>query len=370
MPRPSKGPRLYADPRRRQWIIRDGSHFRRTGCALDDREGADRALAAWLGEKLSLPERESRLAGITAGEVLIAYGRERAPHVRASATIGWCIKALSPFWAGRLLSEISGNSCRAYAEYRRAAGVSDGTIRRELTTLRAAIGHWHREHGPLDAIPAVSMPDRPAPRETWLTRTEAAELLLGALGWQAHACVIATRRPTLWRRSPEASLYRHVARFVLVALRTGSRHEAVLALSWLPQISGGWVDVDRSVMHRRGTDETETAKRRPPTRISRKLLPHLRRWRRLDEAAGIHHVISWRGDRIAKLRTGWDRARRFASLPDHVTPHVLRHTRCTWLMQEGVPIAEAAGSVGMSIATFERVYGHHHPDFQSRAAAV
>lgn len=50
MPRPSKGPRLYADRRRGQWIIRDGTAFRRTGCDLADRRGADEALQAYLAE--------------------------------------------------------------------------------------------------------------------------------------------------------------------------------------------------------------------------------------------------------------------------------------------------------------------------------
>lgn len=39
-------------------------------------------------------------------------------------------------------------------------------------------------------------------------------------------------------------------------------------------------------------------------------------------------------------------------------------------MHDGVPIAEAAGSLGMTAATFESVYGHHHPDFQRNAARV
>jgi len=51
-----------------------------------------------------------------------------------------------------------------------------------------------------------------------------------------------------------------------------------------------------------------------------------------------------------------------------VTPHVLRHTAATWLMQNGVDLWTAAGFVGMSPETLQRVYGHHHPD-HLRAAA-
>ena len=370
MPRPSKGPRLYADRARGQWIIRDGTSFRRTGCALADRRGADEALQAYLAEKLDLPQRVSRPSELDVATALVAYHRERGPQVKATETLGYCIKALTPFWLGKLLTDVRAATCREYADYRRNSGIADGTIRRELTTLSAAINHWHAEHGPLDSIPVVTMPDKPPPRERWLTRTEAAELLLGALGWQALACDLKSRRPTMWKRSPEASQHRHVARFVLLLLRTGTRHEAALALAWMPQTSGGWIDLNREVLYRRGEGDAETKKRRTPTRISRRLLPHLRRWAAADAKAGVSYVVNFRGKRLQKLRTGWDRAREFAGLGEDVTPHILRHTRATWLMHEGVPIAEAAGSLGMSVATFERVYGHHHPDFQKNAARI
>lgn len=370
MPRPGKGPRLYADRKRGQWIIRDGVAFRRTGRALSDRRGADEALQSYLAEKLATPERASRPADLGVSTVLLTYARERGPVVKSQATLGYCVKALAPFWGDKLLTDVKGATCRDYAAHRRAAGVGDGTIRRELTALSAAIGHWHAEHGPLDAVPVVTMPDKPPSRERWLTRTEAAELLLGALGWRAHACDLATRRPTMWRRAPEAAQHRHVARFVLIGLRTGTRHEALLALGWLPQTTGGWIDVDRGVLYRRGEGDAETKKRRTPTRISERLLPHLERWRRMDQAAGVTHVITYHGRRPQKLRTAWERAREFAGLGPEVTPHILRHTRATWLMHDGVPIAEAAGSLGMTAATFENVYGHHHPDFQRNAARV
>lgn len=37
-------------------------------------------------------------------------------------------------------------------------------------------------------------------------------------------------------------------------------------------------------------------------------------------------------------------------------------------MQRGVTIWDAAGFLGMSRETLERVYGHHHPDFLRAAA--
>ena len=53
-----------------------------------------------------------------------------------------------------------------------------------------------------------------------------------------------------------------------------------------------------------------------------------------------------------------------------VTPHIMRHSRATWLMQRGIDMFEAAGHLGMSVETLNRVYGHHHPDYQKAAAEV
>jgi integrase len=61
---------------------------------------------------------------------------------------------------------------------------------------------------------------------------------------------------------------------------------------------------------------------------------------------------------------------RLAKLPGKITPHTFRHTAATWLMQNGVSMWRAAGFLGMSVETLDRVYGHHHPDFLSDAAAA
>ncbi len=37
-------------------------------------------------------------------------------------------------------------------------------------------------------------------------------------------------------------------------------------------------------------------------------------------------------------------------------------------MQRGTPIWDAAGFLGMTVETLERVYGHHHPGYQREAA--
>ena len=63
MSRPAKGARLWLRPERRNpdgplreravWVIRDGRSKESTGCAAEDREGAERALGEYLASSTS-----------------------------------------------------------------------------------------------------------------------------------------------------------------------------------------------------------------------------------------------------------------------------------------------------------------------------
>ena len=67
------------------------------------------------------------------------------------------------------------------------------------------------------------------------------------------------------------------------------------------------------------------------------------RWHRIDSAVGVPHVIHYQGSNVTKLRRSWSNARIAAGLDEAVTPHTLRHTAATWLMQVGVDMWSAAG---------------------------
>ena len=269
---------------------------------------------------------------MTVANALAIYGEKHAPTVRASSTIGYSIRALLPPLGSLPIGSITGEVCRRYAKYR---GKAAGTVRRELGVLQAALNFCHRE-GYLTAAPKVTLPPAPAARDRWLTRDEAARLL-----WVAY-------------RNPKS---RHLARFILVALYTGTRSRAILGLRFMPHTSGGWVDTESGLMYRRGTGEAETKKRTPTVPIPRSLLAHMRRW----ERNGARYVVEVDGQRVASVKTAWKRALAKAGI-DHATRHDLRHTAVTWAMQHGAGKWAAAGFFGLSLDMLERVYGHHHPD--------
>ena len=76
---------------------------------------------------------------------------------------------------------------------------------------------------------------------------------------------------------------------------------------------------------------------------------------------------------MKSVKTGFRSAVRIAGLSTQsgkVTPHTLRHTAATWVMQRGADPWKAAGFLGMSVEVLLDTYGHHHPEFLRDAAAA
>ena len=150
----------------------------------------------------------------------------------------------------------------------------------------------------------------------------------------------------------------------MLGLYTGSRLSVILGLTW------DQIDLDAGVMYRRPSGKAEDKRKRtPPVRLGRRILTHLRRWQRLD-GTKAKYLCHYFGRRVSYMQSAWPRAIERAGLDDSVTPHTLRHTRATWLMQAGIDMWEAASSLGMTTQILQDHYGHHHPSFQKRAAEV
>ena len=139
---------------------------------------------------------------------------------------------------------------------------------------------------------------------------------------------------------------------------------SILALKW-DQVD--WASGILSRLPRGAPQDAKNKKRSPPVRIGWRIEAHLRRWQRLDGA--IEYICHLDGQPVVDPHTSWRKAVAAAGL-EGVTPHTLRHTRATWMMRAKVPIWEAAGFLGMTTKTLERVYGHHSPEWQERAANI
>jgi integrase len=142
-----------------------------------------------------------------------------------------------------------------------------------------------------------------------------------------------------------------------------SRLESILSLEW------SWIDLDRGIMLRKSHGARQSNKRKPPVRLGRAMIRLLQRWKRQDRGM-TKTVCHFNGKPVLKVRRSWAAAIKKAGLGKDVTPHTLRHTRATWLLQSGVDPWEAAGHLGMSVETLQKVYGKHHPDYQKKAAEM
>jgi len=378
MPRHSEGPRLKLESaeydtqgrciRPQSWVIRDGQRKKRTGCGAGDREKAEQKLAEYIGIKHSVPRelgREPR--DIYIADVLNIYLTECSPRMARPRATAQRIQILLSWWKELTLADVNGKTCRDYAQARigqpwRSARpqqtgipprlVTAAGARRELEDLRAAINYHHKE-GLCSQVVTVSLPPRPQPRDVFLTRSEAAALLLTA--WRSHE-VQKGRTTKKWTS-------RHIARFILVALYSGTRHDAICGASFAPAEDRGWVDLDNGIFHRLRQGRRPTKKRQTPVRIPFRLLVHLRRWHRLSISERA--VVEFQGLPIKSVRKGFDAIVKKAGLKKHVTPHTLRHTSATWMMQEGQSLWTTAGFLGTSVQMIEQTYAKHHPDYQT-----
>jgi integrase len=372
MPRQSRGPRLWSRKGRRvgrkiisqgTWIVIDSGQHHATGCfAGQDRE-AHEFLAAYVAEKYSPDRRLKDIESIDVADVLSVYDEDCREPQSNKAKFDERMARLARWWGGKMLSAVNGVNCRAYTKHRG----NDGGSRRDLEDLRAAINH-HAKEGFHRGVVRVVLPEKGLPRERWLTRSEAAKLLwtcwryretqtqhIGKLKGQK---IVTEKRPL-----------RHVARFVLIGLYTGTRAGAIATASPYRAVGKSFVDLDTGIFNRLAIGKRASTKRQTPVPLPKRLLAHLRRWSRLGIAKS--HFVEWGGKPIASVKTGFGSAVRIAGLDvavGNVTPHTLRHTAATWLMQHGAPIWEAAGFLGMSEKTLRDTYGHHHPDHLRGAA--
>ena len=370
MPRPKQPPRLYLRPARRNkqgklraqsvWVILDGGKHVATGCVKGKDRAAQQALAAYIAEKYSPSRKERDIEVIDVADVLSIYDDDTRSRQVNVGQFDKRLRRLNEFWGGKMLSEITGESCREYAKVRG----SDGGARRDLEDLRAAINH-HAAEGYHRGVVRVILPAKGASRDRWLTRDEAARLLWTC--WRNREVQIRHRGKDKGQRLPtDKRPLRHLARFILIGLYTGTRAAAIASASPVAQQGRSFIDLDRGMYYRLAQGMQATDKRQPPVPLPSRLLAHLRRWR--DKGIAKQHFVEFNGQPVKSVKTAFQRAVAVSGLDGKVSPHTLRHTAATWLMQIGVSTWEAAGFLGMSEKTLRDVYGHHHPDYLHAAA--
>jgi integrase len=361
MPRKSKGPRLelkkYKD-RLPKWVIRDGQQTLGTGCDECDSEGAERKLGEYIVKKHDPAKaldrnnpNQTKIADVLSLEMQ-HIAKADIPVSRKKQLINIC-QNMGNWFGDRVVGDLNGELQERYAierVYQTAAWC-------DLKILAAAINRFLKKKvGGVQTRFSPVLPDAPEPRERWLTRDEAAQLIRTA--WRLkRETVVRGRRFSLYTS-------RHIARFILVGLYTGSRASDISGAAIIPTIGRGYADLDRGIFRRRPDNKKETSKRQPKIPIPPRLLAHMRRWQRLGISK--HSVIEYNGRPIHRLRKGWDTVVEKSGLATDdrkmkVVRHTLRHTAISWYLANGVDIETVSMYCGVSPATIRKVYRHAMP---------
>jgi len=217
--------------------------------------------------------------------------------------------------------------CRNYVKLRRGQDIKNGTIQKELRTLRAGL-RWENPNTPA----VIEVPPSDPPKDRFLTRDEF-KILLDNI-------------PTP-----------HIRLFVLLALATAARASAILELTW------DRVDMDRDLI--KLSDGRSGLKGRATVPINGMLKEALTD---AVKIATCQNVIEYGGNPIRSIRHAFQRSCERAGVQD-VTPHTLRHTAGVWMAEAGVSMSEIAQYMGHTdTRTTERVYARYSPDYLRKAA--
>lgn len=377
MPRSSKGPRLWKRPARRKgrkivknavWVIKDGGKHIATGCVAGPAEtkppeAAEKALSKYIAEKYKPARKPRDIEIIDVADVLSIYHADKGDAADEFDDLTGRIDRLNEFWGGKMLSDVNPSTCDEYVKSRPGAGGA----RRDLECLRAAIRH-HAKQNLHHGVVHVTLPPKGEARERWLTRGEAARFIWACWRYRERQTVHIGKNKGHVIETERRPL-KHIARFILIGVYTGTRAGAIGSASIERTEGKSFVDLERGVFYRKPIGRRGTKKRQTPAPIPARLLAHMRRW---VSRGLIHaHFVEFRGKPVKSVKKGFAQGVKLAKLDTSigkVTPHTLRHTAATWMMQQAAPEWEAAGYLGMSPEVLREVYGHHHPDFMQGAA--
>jgi integrase len=317
------------------WYDQGRGRTKRLSLRTKDSSEAKNRFAAFLveGDEITRPRRDAELSVEIA---LQQYLREHVePNVVDKRRQYDCVRHLTAWFGDTSISSIDIPAGHRYADARRRGLIgggsrtrsaigSDSTIRRELNVLLAAANHA-RKRKRITEMPIVE-----SPKEHRLGEDDEAayfdpfqiEKLLNAA-------------------SGELKLFVHLAYW------TGARRASI------ENLTRSQIDMENKQIKLQTPGKRSTKKRQPIIPI----LPQMESTLAvcLNSSIGRERIFEtrdfYRGFKLLCAECGFEGK-----------PHMLRHSRITHLLQQGVSIYDVARFVGDTPVTIERVYGHHSLD--------
>lgn len=178
-------------------------------------------------------------------QALRDYHQEHAKHTATGKHAKYHEARLNAFFGDRAVGDITQGKINEYIRERQAAKESNGTIRRDLEILKAALNHEERERR-LIYVPKFKMPPAPTPRGKTLTGAEI-------------------------KRIKSSCKSEHVKNFITLMLETGQRPGAIEQLKWFQ------VDFKQKIIGFDMTGRQQTNKRVRPVPMSDEVLVLLKK---------------------------------------------------------------------------------------------
>lgn len=289
------------------WYIQyfDGGRSKRksTGCAIGKRDHeANLALSTFTLERERPTAREPDK--LMVAQALKDYYDEHGQYIATAKHARYHEKRLKTHFGAHFVNQVTQAGINAYCRDRQAAGESNGTIRRDLEHLKAALNHEVREQRLIYA-PKFKMPPPPQPRQKTLSEDEINRLYA--------AC----------EQTP------HLKAFVQIMLATGQRPAAVENMKWFQ------VDfAERIIRFDLGAKYGNKLARAVP--INNELMAHLDQLykiKKTEYVIEIHHAKKGTFRPAGSVKKSFARACRDARID--ASRYTLRHTFGTRKYIEG-----------------------------------
>jgi integrase len=314
-----------------RWTDRDDTGRARSrtySCRTKDRRVAEDVMRGWL--------TANRVAAPLTGTITVRDGVARylKGHVDKNGRTGaqdFNLRNVVRELGDVRVADLTEAMVDRFAAARMAAGFKSGTVRRELSALRAALA-WCVKKGlvPSGSVVHFDLPPESAPRTRFLDEAE---------------------ETALWNEAKVRALRGdRVGLFVCLALETAARSEAIRGLTW------DRVDLRRGLIDYNEPGRRLSNKRRAVVPMSQRLEPVLAACGQGAQADAP--VLGHSGS----VRDGFVRLCADVGLAG-VTIHDLRRTWASLRVSWGVPLQDVAAILGDSLEITQKHYAHLSPDY-------
>jgi integrase len=298
---------------------------RRASTRTRDREEADLALARWVIRHGQAADQSP--VDVTVEAILVRYWYDHGQTRFSPGIIKRVIALVATHLPHAAVAELT---VKRQHEFMAAMNVAPNTQRRYMGVVAAALERARKAHE-LASYPSIQVPECEDGEGT-------RPLSLDEL-----------------RAIFSAARNEHAQRFLILALATGARPQAVLQLTW-DRIKDG-------VANFRVPGRRRVKKRRAIAPLSPLVACYL------EDRRSIGPVIQYRGRALKGHKMTFQRIAERAKVP--ATAYCLKKSIATWLRQKNVPEWEVGALLAHRVGNAQtEKYAHHRPDYMLATKAA